>query len=253
MPSNSELWQRVHDFQIDRSGVEFPFSARLARENGWSRDKALAAIGEYKRFIYLICVSPSPLTPSEAVDQVWHLHLVYTRSYWAAFCSGVLGRQIHHEPTAGGEHQAVRFREQYAQTCALYEAEFGCAPPAEFWPSVADRFAAAPRLQWTDRRRYWVVPKPAGFGSILWSAAGIPLLFLTGCADPSSEGQSGRGSGSWPIIVAVVGALVVGFISDHLGKRRKDNAGERSEDNGSWWHFGCGGCSGCGGCGGCGG
>lgn len=256
MLSNSKLWQRVHDFQIDRPDAEFPFSARLARENGWSRRKALAAIAEYKKFIYLICVSPSPMTPSEAVDQVWHLHLTYTRSYWTAFCGDVLGRQIHHDPTMGGERQALRFREQYAQTCALYEAQFGCAPPAEFWPSVFERFATTPRLQWTDRRRYWLVPKPAGLGSILWSAAVAPLLLLASCADRSSEGHSGSGTGVglWPIIVGAGVFAVIGFVCEQREKRCKKDDGEPSEDKGPWWSFhwdGCGG--GCGGCGGCGG
>jgi hypothetical protein len=254
MPTNSELWQRLHDFQIDCSDAEFPFSARLARENGWSRRRALAAIAEYKKFIYLICVSPSPMTPSEPVDQVWHLHLTYTRSYWAAFCGGALGRQIHHEPTKGGERQALRFREQYAQTCALYEAEFGCAPPAEFWPPVSERFVAAPRLQWTDRRRYWIVPKPAGLGGMLWSAAVAPLVLLANCADRSSEDHSGGGSGALLWVVAVAGALAVsGFVAERRERRHREDDGERAEDNGPWWHIDWHGCSGCGGCGGCGG
>src|SRR5215470_1600629 len=82
MPSNSDLWQRIQDFPMDDPGDAFPFSARLAHENGWSGATAAAAIEEYRKFIYLIGVSDSPLTPSEAVDQVWHLHLLYTRSYW---------------------------------------------------------------------------------------------------------------------------------------------------------------------------
>ncbi len=255
MPSNSDLWQRIQGFEIDNPSDELPFSSRLARENGWSREKALEAIDEYRKFIYLICVSASPLTPSEVVDQVWHLHLVYTRSYWKDFCEGVLGRPIHHEPTRGGELQALRFREQYAQTRALYEAEFGGLPPAEFWPSVSERFAAAPSLQWTDLRRYWAIPKPSGFGSILWSTGGVLLVFLTSCADAWSEERSDMGSSAslWPFLV--VGALAVaGLVSYKLDKSRRDNAGEHSESNGWWWHSGCGGCgSGCGGCGGCGG
>ena len=63
MPSNSDLWQRVQAFAIDSAGTEFPFSARLARENGWSRNKAGAAIEEYKKFIYLICVESVAADP----------------------------------------------------------------------------------------------------------------------------------------------------------------------------------------------
>jgi len=159
MPSNSDLWQRIQAFDIDNSGDEFPFSARLARENGWSHEQTWGAIEEYKKFIYLLCVSPSSLTPSEVVDQVWHLHLVYTRSYWASLCDGVLGRPIHHEPTTGGQAQARLFEDQYAQTLSLYEAEFGYEPPAQFWPLAP--FATLPSHRWVDRRNYWLIPKRA--------------------------------------------------------------------------------------------
>ncbi len=39
MPSNSDLWQRIQDFQIDSPGDEYPFSARLARETHWSPEE----------------------------------------------------------------------------------------------------------------------------------------------------------------------------------------------------------------------
>jgi hypothetical protein len=187
------------------------------------------------------------------VDRVWHLHLVYTRSYWATFCGGALGRQIHHQPTAGGELQVLRFREQYVRTCALYEAEFGCAPPAELWPSVSDRFGAAPSLQWVDLRRYWVVPKPTGFCSILWSAAVAPFVLLTGCADRSSGDGSVAGDGSslWPLLWIAGILAVAGYNSYKTTGRGRDDADEHVERNGWSWHFGDG--DGCGGCGGCGG
>ncbi|MEK6230809.1 MAG: hypothetical protein N2A42_03075 [Luteolibacter sp.] len=33
---------------------------------------------EYKRFVALAMLAGHPVTPSEEVDQAWHLHLVYT-------------------------------------------------------------------------------------------------------------------------------------------------------------------------------
>src|SRR5262245_13657131 len=168
MPSNTDLWQRIEAFDIDDSEAEFPFSARLSRENGWTREEALAAIDEYKRFIYLLCVSPSHLTPSEMVDQVWHLHLVYTRSYWKDFCDGVLGRPVHHEPTMGGADQAQLFAGQYAQTRLLYETEFGIEPSSAYWP--LDTFATLVTHRWVNQHNYWLIPKQAatriGFGIV---------------------------------------------------------------------------------------
>src|SRR5262245_60195524 len=168
MPTNSKLWQRIADFEIDNSGHEVPLSARLARANGWSPEKSRAAIEEYKKFIYLVCVAPSPLTPSEVVDQVWHLHLVDTRSYWTDLCEGVLGRPIHPEPITGGTGRTYHILDHYADARSLYASEFECSPPAEFWPPVSERFAAAPRGEAADRNSRRVFPAQSGYGSILW-------------------------------------------------------------------------------------
>ena len=67
---------------MDEPGAALPFTSRLAREQGWSHAFAARAIREYKRFLILAMEAGHPVTPSEAVDQVWHLHLVYTVSYW---------------------------------------------------------------------------------------------------------------------------------------------------------------------------
>ncbi len=95
------LWQQIRDFGLDDPGAAFTFSERLARENGWSLTYSLRAVAEYKKFMFLLCTLPHPLTPSEPVDQVWHLHLIYTQSYWIDFCERTLGRLIHHHPTQG--------------------------------------------------------------------------------------------------------------------------------------------------------
>ncbi len=221
--SDPDLWQRINQYTLDVEGDPFPFSARLARENGWSRQQAQGAIEEYKKFIYLICVSNTPLTPSEAVDQVWHLHLVYTRSYWKDFCEGVLGRAIHHDPTKGGDSQTRRFIAQYTRTCALYESEFGSAPPVAFWPPVAERFAASPRLQWVDRRRHWVLRKPDGLrGMLRWTAAPFILLLASaGTLQAESEKQSSGGSSWVPLIVFGVFVAVALLLRSSRSKRRR--------------------------------
>lgn len=155
MLSRLDLWQRVRDFELDSSADAFPFSERLRRENGWSRQRVLGAINEYKKFIYLLCVSNSRLMPPEAVDQTWHLHLVYTRSYWTKLCDGVLGRPIRHEPVQSGEAQPNCFPAQYADAYQLYQNEFGYAPPPEIWPPVSERFVNPPTRQPVDRQGYW--------------------------------------------------------------------------------------------------
>ena len=84
------------------------------------------------------------VTPSDAVDQAWHLHLTYTRDYWQAFCPQVLGSDLHHGPTKGGPAERHRFYHQYAATLAAYEAAFGTAPPPEIWPAARRRFVIDP-------------------------------------------------------------------------------------------------------------
>ncbi|RWO35001.1 MAG: hypothetical protein EOS10_01570 [Mesorhizobium sp.] len=85
------------------------------------------------------------LTPSREVDEAWHLHLVYTRSYWNNFCRGVLGRDIHHEPTEGGAAENSKFHDCYKRTKERYQEEFGTMPPSDMWPGEQIRFGEAER------------------------------------------------------------------------------------------------------------
>ncbi|MEZ6192343.1 MAG: hypothetical protein R3C45_13785 [Phycisphaerales bacterium] len=48
-------------------------------------------VNEYRRFCYLAIAAGHTVTPSDEVDQAWHLHLLYTRDYWEDFCPNVLG------------------------------------------------------------------------------------------------------------------------------------------------------------------
>ena len=152
------LWQAIQAFHPDKHGVELPFSKRLALENGWSRRYALRAIEEYKKFVFMACTSPTPVTPSEEVDQVWHLHLVYTKSYWDDFCGKVLGRPFHHSPTEGGTQENHKYREQYTRTLEHYATTFGEKPPADIWPAPDQRFSGG-LWRWVSLKKYWVVKK----------------------------------------------------------------------------------------------
>ena len=59
-------------------------------------------IEEYRKFLYLLASAGHPVTPSDQVDQAWHLHLTYTRSYWEDLCEKTIGKPLHHGPTKGG-------------------------------------------------------------------------------------------------------------------------------------------------------
>ena len=130
----SDLWHDIAAFSLDDPTAVFKFSDRLARENSWSLAYTQRAIEEYKRFVYLAMRSGHPVTPSVAVDQVWHLHLTYTESYWTELCGEVLERPLHHGPTKGGKAEGSKFNDWYARTLASYEDAFGHAPPSDIWP-----------------------------------------------------------------------------------------------------------------------
>ena len=76
------LYERIRTFQFDEGPAVFPFAARLARDNGWSAGFAARVVTEYRRFVFLTVAVGHPVSPSDQVDQVWHLHLLYTESYW---------------------------------------------------------------------------------------------------------------------------------------------------------------------------
>lgn len=140
----TDLWQRLAAYEIGPPDAALTFIARLARENRWNAAFTERVLREYKRFCYLAVVAGHEVTPSDAVDQAWHLHLTYTRDYWDRFCPSVLGMPLHHGPTAGGPVERSRYYDQYAMTLKAYEDHFGEAPPADVWPPAARRFRVDP-------------------------------------------------------------------------------------------------------------
>lgn len=182
------MWAKLESLQLDNNNAVLDFSARLSKENGWTRAFTARAIQEYKRFLLLAMIADHPVTPSEAVDQVWHLHLVYTRSYWQDLCANVLGRPLHHEPTAGGLDEGAKFHLQYERTLSSYRRIFGEEPPADTWLSAEECFK--PKLnRWVDVSRHWTLPKPAWLKRlrpryvIPAAAAGTLALTLAGCSE----------------------------------------------------------------------
>lgn len=160
MYQENPLWQRIQTFHPDKPGVSLPYSKRLALENGWSRRYALRVVEEYKRFVFLACTAGHTVTPSEEIDQAWHLHMVYTRSYWEEFCGKVLERPLHHIPTEGGKGEGTKHIAQYEQTLQTYRDVFAQVPPADIWPPAKQRFASG-LWRWVSQRNFWIIPKPA--------------------------------------------------------------------------------------------
>ncbi|UBV41896.1 hypothetical protein LAJ19_09595 [Deinococcus taeanensis] len=178
---------------------------RLTREQGWTPAFAARAAHEYLRFVLLAAVSGHPVTPPRAVDEVWHLHLTFTRDDWERL-TPLLPGALHHDP-AGDRCPALRT--QYEATLDAYARMFGEAPPADLWPDPR-RSRPAARVLGSTRRTGLNVALGAAFVTgltfawsplVLWLAAGAFLLVLLCTRLPAaSAGHRGRaalaGSGS---------------------------------------------------------
>ncbi|MEM1044784.1 MAG: hypothetical protein AAGL24_01480 [Pseudomonadota bacterium] len=150
--------QAILDLSLDDPDADLPFSRHLALSNLWTADFTDRAIREYKRFLILTDEAGQAVSPSDAVDQVWHLHLTYTRHYWDHLCREILGWDLHHTPCEGGNGNAEQRAELYRQTLESYCAVFGETPPADIWPAPDQRFTA--RHARIDISRNQIVPKP---------------------------------------------------------------------------------------------
>jgi uncharacterized protein (TIGR04222 family) len=157
--SEIALYQRLQHFDFEHPDTQFSLSQRLAREQNWTPLYTQRVLNEYKKFAFLAVVANHPVTPSEQVDQAWHLHLTHTRSYWQEFCPEILRQPLHHEPTKGGQIEQQKFFKYYQQTLDSYHHFFGHHPPVDIWPNVADRFQHK-HLQLLDLNQNWVIPKP---------------------------------------------------------------------------------------------
>jgi len=155
-----QLWERIQAFRFDEGNPAFPFAARLARDNGWSAGFTARTIREYRRFTFLAVAAGHPVTPSDQVDQAWHLHLLYTRNYWDTFCNEALQRPLHHGPTKGGASEREKFNDWYGKTLESYRRFFGEDPPADIWPASEVRFGEDIHYRRVNLKRSWIIPKP---------------------------------------------------------------------------------------------
>lgn len=235
------LWRRLESFAIGAPGAALSFAERLARENGWALSRAERTVAEYRRFLYLCIEAGHPVTPSDAVDQAWHLHLTYTESYWDDLCRDLLGRPLHHGPTRGGPAEDAKYRDWYERTLMSYEHHFGMPPPADLWPPPEVRFGAA-RFRRVDTSHHWLVPKP-GRGAFQAALLSLASLALLGC---TAVWQEISGFDIFVFLFFLVAVLiVVGAIVRYRG----GGSGGGKHGNGAGGG-GCGGGSSCGG--GCG-
>ena len=175
------VWDRILTFPLDAEGAAVPFSTRLRRENRWSALFTQRVIEEYRRFAFLSVVAGHLVTPSEAVDQAWHLHLFYTQSYWGEFCKNALGRPLHHSPSQGGPLETQTFDEAYRRTLESYERFFGESPPSDIWPAPEAKRTLHHEFVRVDVASHWVIPKLRLSLWIPCATIGLLGLVVVGC------------------------------------------------------------------------
>jgi hypothetical protein len=190
-PEHTELLHRLNNFSFDAPDAVFPFSSRLAKENQWSPTYARRVIAEYKRFAFLAVAAGHPVSPSEAVDQAWHLHLTYSHNYWRVFCPEVLQKPFHHAPTKGGGDEHSKFNDWYARTLASYARFFGAPPPEDIWPSPETRQQTRQHFVRVDRAQHWIIRKPSWrISPVLVGAIALLVMLVCGTGAMFADGMN---------------------------------------------------------------
>ena len=176
MEPNLALLRRLEEFNIDDSESSFPFSAKLAHEQNWTKSFTARAIEEYKRFCYLAVTAGHPVSPSEVVDEVWHLHLTYSYNYWKVFCPEVLQMPFHHHPSKGGGAERSKFDEWSAKTEQSYRVAFSEEPPSVIWQSEFQK-------REVDSNKSYQISKALVRNFAQVGALATGVLVLVGCAE----------------------------------------------------------------------
>jgi hypothetical protein len=173
---HTALWNRLQPFSIDDPAASVKFSDKLAFHNHWSPAYTARVIEEYKKFVFLCCISPSGASPSKAIDEAWHLHLTYTQNYWKKFCPDVLGMELHHHPSKGGLADNQWHFDWYVQTLHLYNQVFDAYPPEDIWPLPVsgDEPGSQPASPVTEEL---VTPSYSGYLLLLLVPFLIPFMY----------------------------------------------------------------------------
>lgn len=207
------LYEKLQSFPLDDAEASYPFSRRLRGANGWTEDHTRRVLREYRRFLFLAAAAGHPVSLPDAVDQAWHLHIVYTRSYWDDLCGDTLGFPLHHGPARGGQADAERFSDWYLRTLESYRVWFDEEPPADIWPHPGERSRRdRDCYRRVDTSENWVIPKR--FPDAPRVVAVVGSLFLI----PFTYGASGI-EGIYVLLTVILLVTFLGMLFSRTARR----------------------------------
>jgi hypothetical protein len=204
-------WNRLRALDLDAADAALPFSARLARDNGWSPAFAAQAVDEYRKFCFLAAHAGHPVTPSDEVDQVWHLHLLYSQHYWETLCRDTLEMPLHHGPTRGGAEEGQKYHSWYDSTLASYGRYFG-EPPRDLWPAAGERFHQHHDFVRVDRRDVITLDRALLRRGAIVTLIGGSVLAVTHALAQADDGGASA-VGVWLVALVFVGVVVTGVFA----------------------------------------
>lgn len=175
------------------------FADRIAKKSGWNDATVRAVIFEYRCFLLLSAISEHPVTPPEAVDLVWHEHILHTRHYQEVL-PRILGKPLHHDPGREGDREM--HRRQYQRTWRLYRRIFGREPTDLVWPRPQARMRDVFRRReedcpTEDLSAYWLIAmsdSPAYAASSTPSSSECARSWDAGSTDTGSTTTSSCGT-----------------------------------------------------------
>lgn len=117
---NPKLWKDLydHDFHAE-------FRDRMIRDLAWvpTSTAAAAALGEYRRYLYLASITDETLPPSPRIAEVWALHRTFEGYEKLPLPKEIRPVEASDSLDAPG----------YKRTLRLYQAEFDRDPPSAYW------------------------------------------------------------------------------------------------------------------------
>jgi hypothetical protein len=220
------------DMRIEPPDPGTRFETALARLQGWNPGFADRVTDEYRRFLYLAATAGFEVTPSQFVDEAWHLHLNLPH-YRDTLCGRILGRPLEHRPGTGTPDDEQRCARQYEETLALYERVFDEPAPHDIWPRPVPLEVEEEE---DEDSRWWQGRESRLAAALVTFAIGVAALAI---------GLQGLGT-AFVAVALLLGAGILVETGFGRGRCRRGGGGDYWDgDAGSSCGSSCGG--GCGG------